>query len=248
MSNYTPITETNKRWQKFINYEFALHISTAPIVTAELGKTVRTLPLAFTKEQESFVLSAVMGTESKQNLFVDYQGRWLGGYVPAHFRGYPFALNESGELYIDENSGLISELQGEPIFDQDGNFSDPVQQVYEFLKKIEQNKAVTQKAVDALVEAGLITEWNLKLKVGGEEKQISGLYRIDEAKLNKLEDRAFLTLRKVQALPIIYAQLFSMANIAVFDKLEQIREKTKPEDLGFTLSDDGDLGIDWDNI
>ena len=228
-----------QRWKKFTNYDFAFNTQTAPIVIAELGRAVRSLPLAFTKDQETFRLSAILGTKPNQNLYVDYQGRWLGGYVPAHFRSYPFYL-ENMELHFDEESGLISKTEGEPIFDRDGNYTKPVQDVFEFLKKIEQNRIATQKAVDALADKGLITEWKVK--------EIDGLYRADEAKLSKLSDNDYLQLRKVQAMPVIYGQLFSMANIGVFDKLSNIREKTKPEDPGFTLSDDGDLDIDWDKI
>jgi hypothetical protein len=73
----------------------------------------------------------------------------------------------------------------------------------------------TRVAVSALAGAGLITEWSLKAKVGGEEKNITGLYRVDEEKLNTIDDETFLDLRKSRSLPIAYAQLLSMGNIAV---------------------------------
>ncbi len=71
----------------------------------------------------------------------------------------------------------------------------------------------------ALSDVGCITEWQFK------DKNISGLYRADEAKLNTLEGQAYLKLRKTKSIAIAYAQLFSMANIGVFAKLVKIREQ-----------------------
>ncbi len=217
MQPVSPQNHTDKFWQKFTNYRFAARTQTAAVVVAEIGQAVRTLPLAFIKQGDNYVLAAVMSLSKGQNLYVAQDGRWLGGYVPAAFRGYPFSLRGE-QLYIDESSGLISDTDGEVLYDKNGELSKPVQDVLNFLQQIEQNRTVTDLAVAALQEAGCIAEWRLK------DTKVTGLYRTDEAGLNSLNDQAFLKLRKAGGLPIAYAQLFSMANIGVFDNLIKIRE------------------------
>ena len=50
----------------------------------------------------------------EHNLFVGPDGHWLGGYVPASLRSYPFRVlgsEGSGQLAlcVDEDSGLVVE-------------------------------------------------------------------------------------------------------------------------------------------
>lgn len=228
-------THENKYWQKFTNYNFAANTQTAPIVAAELGQAVRTLPMAFVKQGDHFILCAVMGFEAGQNLYVAPDGRWLGGYVPAAFRGYPFSL-VNNTLHIDENSGLVSEdTSGQALYDGNKELTRPVQDVLNFLQQTDRNRAITDLAVSALSNAGCITGWPFK------DDKITGLYRADEVKLNSLDEQSFLKLRKNQGLPIAYAQLFSMANIGVFDKLLKMQEQMvmpKQEDLKGIFADD----------
>ncbi|MFO7801626.1 MAG: SapC family protein, partial [Desulfovermiculus sp.] len=127
----------------------------------------------------------------------------------------------------DEESGLISDEQGEPFFDSNGELAKPTREVMEFLKKVEQNRLVIQKAVDALSQAEVLSPWQPKIRKGEEESNIPGLLRIDEDKLNRLEDQAYLHLREAGALYIGYAQLFSMGNIGILKKLAEFREQEK---------------------
>jgi hypothetical protein len=223
MPNHIPLskqTHADKYWQRFTSYAFAAKTRTAPMVAAELGQAVRTLPMAFIKQGDRFELSAVMSFSEGQNLYVAPDGRWLGGYVPAAFRGYPFSL-QGNKLCIDENSGLISDTDGQALYDKNGELSKPVQDVLDFLKQIEHSRTVTDLAVAALQEAGCITEWQFK------DKEVSGLYRIDEARLYNQDDQTYLKMRKTRSMAVAYAQLYSMANISVFDKLIKIREQMK---------------------
>lgn len=243
MSNYTPITRqthAKKHWQKFTNYNFAAQTQTARVVAAELGQAVRTLPMAFVKQGDNFILSAVMALEPDQNLYVAPDGRWLGGYVPAAFRGYPFSI-QNGTLHIDEDSGLVSEdTSGQALYDKTGELTKPVQDVQNFLRQIEQNRTITDLAVAALSDAGCITEWQFK------DKDVAGLYRADEAKLNTLDGETYLKLRKTKSIAIAYAQLFSMANIGVFDKLEKMQTRKEEEEPDLENLENFD--IDWDKI
>jgi hypothetical protein len=242
MPNYTPITKqthANKHWQKFTSYHFAANTRIAPIVAAELGQAVRTLPMVFIKQGEHFILCALMGLEPDQNLYIAPDGRWLGGYVPAAFRGYPFSL-QNNTLHIDEGSGLVSEdTSGQALFDTTGELTKPVQEVLNFLQQIEQNRTVTDRAVAALAGAGCITPWDLTLQ----DHKVDGCHRIDETRLNTLPDKDFLALRRAGSLMIAYGQVLSMTNVQIFGRLAAISEKLSPQPREFddTLLDDGTI-------
>jgi len=227
---------SGKAWRRYNSYAFAARENLIPLVAAELAKAVPTMPLGFVQIGEGFQLVAITALQAGANLFVAPDGRWLGAYVPAALRGYPFRLVKLQDradsiLCIDEASGLVVEAgQGETFLDEDAQPSKAVKDVLEFLSQAERNRMVTQAAVDALAAAGLIQPWPLSIKQGEQNVPVTGLYRIDEAALNALDNEAFLTLRQSGALPVAYAQLMSMNQLTVLQQLAQIQAKLQAQD------------------
>ncbi len=242
MSTLIPVTPEKfegKFWKKFGSYQFAASVQFAPLVLDEIYYAVRSLPLAVVDNK----LVAVLSMEPGRNLFVSPRGKWAGGYVPAIFRGHPFSLVRAGGqenemvLCVDESSGLISDTDGQPFFDDGKTLSRPTSEVLDFLTKVEQNRTLTQGLVNALIEADVLELWKLK--------GVDNIFRMDRAKLNRLDGETFLSVRK--SLPIAYAQLFSMANIGMFEMLEKMRDKNSqaPEPDMNVLED---FDIDWEKI
>lgn len=220
----SPETFRNKYWKRFDSFEFAAKDSVAPLVAAEIARASQAMPVAFLKQNDRFILAGLLSLTPGTNLFLGPQGRWLGDYVPSCFRGYPFRLAKAEGrddliLCIDQDSGLVSDQDGEPFFDDQDQLAEPLRKVLDLLSQVQQNWAVTHKAVDALAEAGLICDWPLKIKTPEGEQPVTGLFMIDEAKLNSLEDELFLKIRAAGALPIAYAQMLSMGNIQVLSRL-----------------------------
>jgi hypothetical protein len=234
----TKQTHSDKSWARFTSYSFAAETNLVAIVAAEIAKAVHAFPMGFVKTKDSFRLVAVLSLKPGTNLFVAPNGQWLGSYIPSAFRSHPFLLADSEKtdapiLCVDQDSGLIREdTSAEAFFDEQGELSQPVAGILDFLSQIEQNRKLTNQAVSVLADVGVIVEWPLKIKQGDKESPITGLYMIDEQKLNSLEDELFITLRKAGALPVAYAQVLSMSNVQVFEQLakiqEQNAEKTSP--------------------
>ena len=223
-----------KKWQSSSGYRFAAASALAPIVGAELARAALALPLAFLQEAGRFVLVAVLSLTPGRNMLVGADGRWLGNYIPACFRSYPFRLvpmQETGQLglCIEADGGAVEGgSAGEDFFDQDGNLSPALKKVFEFLSELERNRQATNVAVSALAEAGVIQPWPIRIEAENNKREIGGLYRINEAALNALSDDGFLKLRKSSALPIAYAQMLSAALIDVFEQLVRSEMRPKP--------------------
>jgi len=222
---------SGKAWRRYTGYAFAAGENLVPLFAAELAQAVPAMPLCFVQIDDGFQLVAVTALQPGVNLFVAPDGRWLGAYVPAALRGYPFRLVKPQDradsvLCIDEASGLVVDAgQGETFFDEDGRPSKALRDVLELLSQAERSRMAAQAAVDALAAAGLIQAWPLNIQQGEQNVPVTGLYRIDEAALNALENEAFFTLRRLGALPVEYAQLLSMNQLAVLQQLAQIQAK-----------------------
>lgn len=224
-----------KKWRRPDGYHFAAKQALVPIVGAELARAALSMPVAFSQQSRHHILMGVLSLTPDCNMFIGPEGRWLGSYVPAWLRAYPFSLMPkpgTGDraLGVDMESGLVVEGDsvGEKFFDDQGAVSSPMKAVIDFLTGIERSRKDTVAAVAALAEAGAITPWQIKRKTQQGEHAVEGLHRIDEAVLGTLSDEFFLKLRKASALPVAYAQLLSMGQLGIFDWLARVRSQMQP--------------------
>jgi hypothetical protein len=231
------------------------------LVGAEISKVVPVMPIGFVKQEAGYQLVAIASLQSGKNLYVAPDGKWLGTYIPSALRAYPFRLlkpenAEKSVLCINEASGLVVESteEGNAFFDDENQPAQGIKDMLNFLSEVEANLVVTEGAVNALADAGLITPWEINLKQGEEVVPVEGLFRVDEAALNKLDDEDFLTLRKAGGLAIAYGQLFSMNQLTMLERLGELQGQILAKQAansesaslaGFSFSEDeGSLNFD----
>ena len=257
----TPERHAKKVWKHVTDYAFVAEDAGIPLVGAELGKAALAMPIGLIKIDAGYQLVAITSLQPGTNLYVAPDGKWLGGYIPAALRAYPFQLaqqegTEKFFLCINEASGLVveSEEDGNAFFDDQDQLTQGIKDILNSLTEVEASRARTQGAVNALADAGLIMPWAINLTQGEKVVPVKGLFRIDEAALNKIEDEDFLAVRKARGLVLAYAQLLSMNQLTVLERLGklqgQILERQTAQSeaanlTGFSLSEDeGSLMFD----
>ena len=251
MPNYQAITKTNfanQRWKRYESYHFAEQDAVVPFVLQELPKACMSLPIAFVPQGDAFVPAAVQGLQPGQNLFVTADGRWIGPYTPAAYRGYPFALASTPEgqqvLCVDADSGLVGEGHPEAFFDDQGEPSPSVKAVLNFLNQIAVNREATVRVMAALQAEGLIQPWPVAIKGKDGETAVQGLHRIDEAKFNQLDAETLRRLQQAGALPVVYCQLLSMQHLQTLGRLTEAHASAKAQAL-LPTSANGDLDLEF---
>ena len=217
-----------KRFKRHDSYAFAAKDAMVPLVVRELPRAAMMMPIGFAKLDETFVPVAVQGLRPGKNLFVAPNGRWVGRYLPAVYRSYPFVLANASDgkqvLCFDTESGLLSDSEGEPFFDGETP-SKAVQDVLDFLNQVTSSRQLTQRMCGVLQAHQLIQPWPIQINQpprSGEPPQgrhIDGLFRIDEVALNKLDATALHNIHQSGALPLVYCQLLSMRHLPAFGKL-----------------------------
>lgn len=250
----TPERHAHKRWKRYNSYAFARDRAVTPLVGAELARAALTLPIVFLQQGETWLPFALLGLAPDTNLLVASDGRWLSGYVPAALRGYPFQLarvqDDQWVLCIDESSDLIIDgPEGEAFFDADNKPTVAVNEILDFLGQVARNRDATEKACAALARHGCLQPCPITVKTNASDKQIDGLYQLDENTFNQLDDAAFLELRHLGALPIAYLQILSLQHLPRLAELAEARTRTVPParngdiDLSF-LNQGGTLKFD----
>jgi len=256
-----PESHAQKAWKNVTDYGFSSENAIIQLVGAELSDAALAMPTGFIVHEAGYQLVAITSLQSGQNLYVAPDGKWLGTYIPSALRAYPFRLlkHESAEkpvLCINEASGLVVEgvEEGNDFFDDENQPTQGIKDILNFLTEVEASRVATQRAVNVLADAGLITSWVINLKQGEKDVPVEGLFRIDEAALNKLDDEDFLAVRGAGGLVLAYAQLFSMKQLVILERLGRLQgqifqQQTAQSEAanlnGFSLSaDEGSLIFD----
>lgn len=179
------------------------------------------------RERNAFRPVALLGLDAGENLCVESDGTWLrGAYVPGIIRRYPFALAntaQTGEyaVCVDEGSGLLDEQDGLPLFQEDGQPAETLENVKRFLAELQQMDTLTGQFSAFLARNNLLRPLNLRVRVADKPRDIVGCYVINEERLDSLNDSVFLEMRGLRYLPPIYAHLSSLPQI---DRLVQRKE------------------------
>jgi hypothetical protein len=232
MVNMVPVSpdrHSGQVWRRLSTYSFVAKENYVPIGAAEFGRVTTAFPIGFMELSGQYYPVAILSLVPGRNQFVASDGRWLGGYIPILFRCYPFRLLRQGNtdqfaLWVDTDAEQLHDAAAstELFYGPDGKLAPATKQVFDALAHFEQSRIAAMIAAAALSAEGILCPWEIKVREGEQERLVKGLHRIDEVALNKLDDTAFLRLRRANALSIAYAQLLSMAQLHVFAHLAEL--------------------------
>lgn len=245
MSSFKAITFENfkdKSWIRPVNYNYASKDTVVALGAAEIPVAIMQFAIGFVPDDENFIPVAIQGIENGHNLMVDENGRWIGEYVPATYRAYPFRLargeGENHFLCINEDSNLVMEAgKGEPFYDGEGKLAVHTKNAMNLLVDAERDRLLAVKISKALNYAGVIQPWDIQLEFEGQVQKITGLFKISEDKLNGLDAEAFADLREGGSITLAYCQLLSMRNIQKLGRLAWSRKDHEPEKKKETITE-----------
>ncbi|NTS76739.1 SapC family protein [Catenovulum sp. SM1970] len=189
-----------------------------PIVVHEFAPASQDTPIVFIKDSETgrFMAMSLVGLKPGENVLVGEQ--WKGTYIPQVLRNYPLVVakgKEEGQaiLCLHQDSPLISETEGEALFDENGEQTQWCKKMAEqVISSVEQNQ-ITQGYVQYLAEKQLIAPQTLNMNISGEQYSLNGLYVINEQALNDLADETLLEMKKLGYLMPTYAALLSQQRV-----------------------------------
>ena len=201
---------------------FTAEARAIPLTLGEVTTAMRYYPIIFSSVENPVPL-AVLGLVDDENLFLDENGDWaLDHYVPGYVRRYPFALASDRQsetqtprmaMIVDAEYEGVQEGGDIPFFNEDGEPSDAMKQAMEFAQSYENDRVQTQRFAEMLVGFDLVTQQMAQYSPDNKDQMAFARYfGVEEPRLKELSDEKFLELRKANVLPILYAQLMSMAN------------------------------------
>ena len=209
-----------------------------PIVAQDFFNLASEFPLVFVKNGDSgdFIPVAVMSLREGQNLYCATD-QWQALVVPLSFSNAPFSIartDAEGDQFavlIDEDSPMLSETEGEPLFKEGGEKTDYLEQRIDSIVHVSQQVQQTQAICKLLVEKNLLTTSQIQLqhRPDGRTYNIDGIYTVNETVLNELTDAEFLELRGKGLISMIYAHLSSLQQLRRISKMQYEADKAAGE-------------------
>lgn len=203
---------------------FCRTLNALAVSVSEFNTAARDYPIVFTSldQGKSFAPVVVVGLRNRQNLFINVKGDWDGSvYLPAFVRRYPFCISK---LYVDgqprsEKVVCVAkeylDKTGLALYDKKGNPTEQWQSIERLLTEYEADLDRTAYLCAALKDHGLFAPFVMQATAGnGENMQLRGMYRVDEAKLANLDAGQLKTLLANGALGKVFAHLHSLENFA----------------------------------
>ena len=199
-----------------LSFGFARHCEAVPLGLSEIAVAAQWYPIAFSAAEPHQPL-AILGLVAGQNAFVDAAGHWReGAYVPAVIRRYPFGLgafDEDEVLCVETVAEVLDAGEGgTPLF-EGMKPSAATRTALRLCQAIKADEAAAHAFVAQLKAFDLLDGRTAMVELpSGEKASLSGFLTIDEGRFRRLEDEAFLTLRRRGWLTPIFAQIQSTLN------------------------------------
>lgn len=230
MANIVPIQIAEHKNLKVSSVRDLAHANNqhiVPISASEYAKAAASYPIVLVKEPNGNFRSVVMlGLEENENLYTNGK-EWNAIYIPQSISMVPFVLGQDPEkentltACINIDSPFVGEDKDQALFDADGKDTEFFTSAKQSLGRIYNNEMNTDKFLKELASKDLLVELELDLASReGEKKRLTGLFGIDEKKIEALSDEDVLDFHKRGLFIPIHAMLMSLGQI---HRLAQLR-------------------------
>lgn len=194
------------------------------ITLREFGPAACNYPIMLIKnpENDKFRPVVMMGFRGGENYFYGEE-KWSSTYAPLMALRHPFIIGfddrkpeDSTDVTIclEKDSPWLSETEGEPLFNENGEESDLLKARAQLLGEIFEGEKQTEAFTTAIVELGLVKPMELILQNENQQpRRVTGMYTIDEKKLLELPDDKVLEMHRngyLSGCHLILASLFQL--------------------------------------
>ena len=224
--NVVPVSEQRHRdWSLAprTSFDFADQSNSVPLAVVEFPMAAQEYPIVFTGTEEVVQPAVILGLKPDENLFLNEEKKWNAKYIPAFVRRYPFVFSKSTKednkfiLCIDEKyAGWNQEGNGKPLFDDNGERTEYLNNILNFVQDYQVQAMRTQDFCKKLQALDLLEPVSAKFKLpSGKQAAMTGFMAVNRKKLAELPGDKLAELAKTGELEMIYVHLQSLRNLSM---------------------------------
>jgi hypothetical protein len=212
-----------------------------PIAVEEFPLAQRYFPIVFSLGGAESVPLALMGLNEGVNVFVQDNGQFTAGYVPAYLRRHPWLLarlnpeREELSLCFDPTSGVLGDFEDGIALFEDGQPTQAVNDTLKFCEQFEIAAQSTGQFVRELNDLGILEdgEFNIQHPEMPQPYNYRGFRMVNEEKLRELRGDQLRKMNQNGMLTVLHAHLFSLnqMNDLFAKQWEQGKVPTQPQGI-----------------
>lgn len=194
------------------------------IVAGEFAAAAAHCPILLAKDAESgrFYAGAMFGFKPDEPPLAEPGD----AFRPLDLQRQAFFISDE-HIAVDREHSRISETDGKPLFDEDGQPSDSLRRIQRTLGLLKSGVEETEAFIRALLAHKLVEPIDISLRFDdGETLSLQGLYTVSLDALRDLDDPAALALFRSGHLQLAYGMIASLQQIPV---LAHRRNRRLPE-------------------
>ena len=211
-------THSQLRFSPKADFSFAKKTHICPLLHSELSLAAQYYPVVFPSGKGVITPQVMLSVEPGTNPSVAENGSWQGGYLPLHFRRYPFYLGreadaDQGIILFDKTATQLSEKEGRPLYQQEENtyVASPVlEDIKKNLVLFDQEYQKTRALCSLLQNAKVLKEGKLSLRINGQEQTVRGFAAVDWDAVTKLDDQTLANWTRIGLIQLIHIHLQSI--------------------------------------
>lgn len=204
-----------------------------PLVHHEVPMIAREIPVVFSGGEGAMPM-ALLGAGPGSNLHVTDKGQWVGRYIPAHIRRYPFILGElpaapqasqalaaggvevKGVQHVVQfaaDAPHLAAAEGVQLVTEAGA-TPALQKIMDVLRVLQQDFGRTRAMVRQLDELSVLAVQRITVAPQKSAPvEIKGLRLVDAKAFAALGGAALKSLRDTGALALVHAHFLSLTNL-----------------------------------
>lgn len=193
------------------------------VAAGEFGDVCRDFPIVFVKAgkepdgSDAIAPIAVFGLLANDNLYVQ-DGVWRAQYIPTVLHSYPFCITridaERFAICVDMAFEGISQTEGTPLFDSQGQPTELLQNMSKHLETLEGEIQRTRLIGKRLLELGLLQDMRFDATLpDGRQQSLDGFMTVDDKKVTDLPDATVCELHRNGILGLIHLHWVSLGNM-----------------------------------
>ena len=193
------------------------------VAAAEFTDVCREFPIVFVKAgkepdgTDAIAPIAVFGLSQSENLYVG-SGRWRAQYMPAVLRDYPFCIARLDEerfaICVDMAYTGTSVLEGQPLFNEDGEPAELLKNMTTHLEQLEAEIQRTRMVGRRLLELDVLRDMRFDVTLpDGRQHSVDGFLTVDDQKMNEMPAETVVELHRNGILGLVQLHWVSLGNM-----------------------------------
>lgn len=215
----------NLRFKPLQSFDYASHLHASVLAGNEFFAASHDFPVVFIKNSKGEVTPIAVLSLVREGHSL---GDWKELYVPASVRRYPFVMDSKDSvLYFDQQCGALQEGEGEPLFNEEGEPSQFLNEVLVFNKNLDDMLKMTGEFAKTLEEKELLEPYKGQVRVNDQVVKLEHYLVVNEKKFHEtLSEEEIVDWYRKGWIAWTYAHLSSLKSMS---KVVARLPRTEPE-------------------